>query len=153
MEIADLVTCLYLLSLFSTESRTRAYLFHFLKCLSPFLALVVYILSLAPTIVRPFLPSFSLAPRRAYRTTAADSLLQDLDLTDTPRSSEVFYRNCIFIFPPLLIGITWNRKRKKLGTVPFLAKEKWQRMEAHVRNVNNSINTEGNTSSIVNKNN
>lgn len=86
---------------------------------SPFLTLAVYILlSLAPADVRPSLPLLSLAPRRAYRTTAdhgrvTDSLPQDLDPIDTSRRAGGFgvFRIietyiCLFSAGLSLTGIT-----------------------------------------------
>lgn len=57
-------------SLLSTpsKSRTRACLFHFLKCPPPS---SLAVLSFTPAIVRSSLPSLSLALHRAYRTTAS----------------------------------------------------------------------------------
>lgn len=87
--------------------------------LPPFLALAVYVLlSLAPADVRPSLPLLSLAPRRAYRTTAdhgrvTDSLPQDLDPIDTSRRAGGFgvFRIietyiCLFSADLSLTGIT-----------------------------------------------
>lgn len=108
---------------------------------SPFLTLILYVLSLAPVVVRSSLPSLLLA-HRAYRTIAGVWLTVYLKISirltrrGVRKCSEPSGL-CLFVFRRFFSAEfdrdrTWNEKQKKLGTLPpFFSQrrsdERWKR--------------------------